>query len=313
MIRICYLKFLRSVSSVLVFVFLIGYEGISQSIKGIDSSKSSCREVMIPNTELKTLRSELMNQQFNIYIKLPVNYYADSNKIYPVWYWTDANRSFPLVANIASLLEIPKTDFPDLVIVGIGYPIRDMADWAAMRTRDLTPTNDPGIDSSLVKLLAKSSGRKYEVKSGGAMLFLNFIIKELIPFVESNYRVSSSERGLGGYSYGGLFTLFALITRPEVFDRYFAGSPSLEYDKGILFKYENEFALTHKNLKATVFLTAGSLENDGTIENMKKMLEVLQSRNYQGLTIDSYVFPDESHRSCIPSAIMKSFKVLYKP
>jgi hypothetical protein len=66
-------------------------------------------------------------------------------------------------------------------------------------------------------------------------------------------------------------------------------------------------------LKATVFLSAGSLENDGTTENMKKMSDVLQSRNYQGLTIDSYVFPGESHRSCIPSAIMKAFKVLYKP
>jgi len=242
-----------------------------------------------------------------------VNYFTNNDQIYPVWYWTDANRTFPIVANIASLLEIPKADYPDLVIVGIGYPIRDMADWAALRTRDLTPTNDPGTDSSWTRILAKSSGRKYEVKSGGALLFLNFIVKELIPFIESNYRVSSSDRGLGGYSYGGLFTLFALFTHPEAFDRYFAGSPSLEYDNGILFKYENEFALTHKNLNATIFLSAGSLENDGTIENLKKVSELLQSRNYQGLTIDSYVFPGESHRSCIPSAIMKAFKVLYKP
>jgi hypothetical protein len=313
MIRSCCLKIIKFVSTVLVFVFLSGFEGISQSIKEIDSSQRSYREVMIPNTELRTLRSELMNQELNIYIKLPVNYYANSDKIYPVWYWTDANRSFPLVANIASILEFPKAGYPDLVIVGIGYPIRDMADWAALRTRDLTPTNDPGTDSTWAKILAESSGRKYEVKSGGALLFLNFIVKELIPFVESNYRVSSSDRGLGGYSDGGLFTLFALFTHPEAFDRYFAGSPSLDYDNGILFNYENEFALTHKNLKATIFLSAGSLENDGTIENMKKMSEVLQSRNYQGLTLNSYVFPGESHRSCIPSAIMKAFKVLYKP
>jgi len=313
MIRNCYLKILKSVSSVLVFVFLIGFEGISQSIKGIDSSKSSYMEVTLSNTELRTLRSEILNRELNIYIKLPVNYYTNNDQIYPVWYWTDANRTFPIVANIASLLEIPKADYPDLVIVGIGYPIRDMADWAALRTRDLTPTNDPGTDSTWAKILAESSGRKYEVKSGGALLFLNFIVKELIPFIESNYRVSSSDRGLGGYSYGGLFTLFALFTHPEAFDRYFAGSPSLEYDNGILFKYENEFALTHKNLNATIFLSAGSLENDGTIENLKKLSELLQSRNYQGLTIDSYVFPGESHRSCIPSAIMKAFKVLYKP
>ena len=56
MIRICYLKILKFVSVVLVFVFLIGFEGISQSIKGIDSSKSSYMEVTIPKTELRNLR-----------------------------------------------------------------------------------------------------------------------------------------------------------------------------------------------------------------------------------------------------------------
>lgn len=33
---------------------------------------------------------------------------------------------------------------------------------------------------------------------------------EIIPFVEANYRTTPGDRGLAGYSTGGLFTLDAL-------------------------------------------------------------------------------------------------------
>jgi enterochelin esterase-like enzyme len=52
-------------------------------------------EVTIPNTELRTVRSQIVDQEFNIYIQLPLNYSADTGASYPVLYVTDANRSFP--------------------------------------------------------------------------------------------------------------------------------------------------------------------------------------------------------------------------
>lgn len=35
--------------------------------------------------------------------------------------------------------------------------------------------------------------------------FAMLSINEIIPFAESNYRISGTDRALGGYSYGGLF------------------------------------------------------------------------------------------------------------
>jgi uncharacterized protein len=64
------------------------------------------------------------------------------------------------------------------------------------------------------------SGRHFEVKSGGAVRFLECIEKEIIPFVESNYRVSPADRGIGGYSYGGLFSLYVLFFKPALFSIY---------------------------------------------------------------------------------------------
>jgi uncharacterized protein len=290
---------------------LIGLKGISQNTEEFETSRILYPEVKIPNTELRTLHSQILDQDLNLYIKLPLNYYTNTDEIYPVWYCTDANRAFPLVANAVSVLEFPVTDFPEIIVIGIGYQIKDLADWAAWRTRDLTPTNDKAVDEYWNDLLVGMTGRTFDIRSGGAALFLEFIIKELMPFAESNYRISYSDRGLGGYSYGGLFVLYTLFSHPETFNRYFAGSPSLEWDNGILFQYENEFSLTHTYLNAMVFLSAGELENDGTKDNIDKMVAKLRSRNYRGLSLQTNVFPGESHRSCYPSAVMRAFKVLY--
>ncbi len=265
----------------------------------------------IPNTELRTLNSTILNQEMCLYIKLPVSYYTNPQKIYQAWYITDANRTFPMVANMVSLFEVPVNAEPEIVVIGIGYKIKDMGDWAAWRTRDLTPTNVPAVDSGWAKKLSGITGRHYEVRTGGAEIFLDFIVKEVFPFVESNYRVSSANRGIGGYSYGGLFSLYVLFKQPGLFNIYYAGSPSIGHDKGILFNYEKEYASSHKDLNAKLFMSSGGSEDSLMVSNMKKMALLLQSRHYSQLTVETHVFPDETHQSCIPCSIMRALRVLY--
>jgi uncharacterized protein len=267
--------------------------------------------VSIPNTELRTLQSKILGQEMEIYVKIPVSYNSNPRKVYPALYMTDGNRSFPMIANIINLFEVPRPTDPEIFVIGIGYKIRDMADWGAWRTRDLTPSNDPAVDTIMNKLLTGATGRQYEVKSGGASKFLEFIIKEVIPFVESNYRVSPTNRGIGGYSYGGLFSLYVLFKQSELFNIYYAGSPSINFDKGILFNYEKEYASSYKDLNAKLFMSAGGAEDSLMISDMKKMVSVLKSRNYPGLKIETQVFPEETHQSCIPSSITKALEVLY--
>lgn len=285
---------------------------LSQISDDLLSQDNITEAVKIPDTELRTFYSEIFGQEFCLYIKLPMSYYKDTSLIYPVMYTTDAERNFSVSAGIMSILEFPNKIVPDMIIVGIGYKITDMADWAAWRTRDLTPTNVPGVDETTSKNLSKATGREFNVKSGGAANFLDFIIEELIPFIESNYRVSVSERGIGGYSFGGLFTLYALFKHPEVFNYYFAGSPSFSYDNEVIFSYENEFAKSIKQLNAKIFLSVGEKEGEKMIDYLNRMSENLKSVNYKGLDVHSYVFPEEDHRSCIPSSIMRAYKVLFK-
>jgi predicted alpha/beta superfamily hydrolase len=268
--------------------------------------------VSISNTEMRTIHSKILNQEMIIYVKVPVSYYANPQKVYQALYFTDANRSFPMLANMISIFEIPKPVDPEIFIISIGYKINNMAEWGAWRTRDLTPTNVPSVDTYWTKLLTELSGKQYNVKTGGAEIFLDFIIKEVFPFVESNYRVSATDRGLGGYSYGGLFSLYVLLRQPDLFSFYYAGSPSIGFDKGVLFNYEKEYATTHKDLNAKLFMSAGGSEDTLMINNLKKMADLLKSRNYPGLSVETYVFPGETHQSCYPSSIMRALRVLYK-
>jgi predicted alpha/beta superfamily hydrolase len=269
--------------------------------------------VPVPNTELRTIYSNILKQEINLYIKLPSGYYTNPRKIYQAWYFTDANRSFPMIANIESIFDVlpAMSADPEIVIIGIGYAIHDMGDWATWRTRDLTPTSVADVDSFWTKMLIRLTGRLYEVKSGGSERFLECIVQEVFPFVETDYRVSSTQRGIGGYSYGGLFTLYVLFKHPELFSYYYAGSPSISYDHGILYNFEEEYASSHQDLKARLFMSAGAAEDSLMVADVKKMANLLKSRNYAGLDIETEIFPGETHQTCIPSSIMKAFRILY--
>jgi predicted alpha/beta superfamily hydrolase len=54
--------------------------------------------------------------------------------------------------------------------------------------------------------------------------FLEFIEKELIPEVEKRYTIE--ERILFGHSFAGGFTLYAMIHRPGLFNKYITSSPT---------------------------------------------------------------------------------------
>jgi uncharacterized protein len=268
--------------------------------------------VTVPLTETRTFYSNILGQEMVLFIKIPVTYKTNTQKIYPCYYVTDANRSFAMIADMANSFEVPVIVEPEIFVVGIGYKIRDLGDWGAWRTRDLTPTNVPSSDTYWTGIFSKFAGRELDVKTGGAAKFLECIEKEVFPFMESNYRVSATGRGLAGYSYGGLFTLYVLFRRPELFSLYYAGSPSIKYDKGVLYTYEKEYAATHKDLNATLFMTAGGAEDSVMIANVNIMADLLKARNYPGLKVETTVFPDETHMSCVPAAWMRAFRVLYK-
>ncbi|MCJ7553342.1 MAG: alpha/beta hydrolase-fold protein [Ignavibacteriaceae bacterium] len=269
-------------------------------------------EVTLFNTEKRILHSEIINDDFEIYISLPYRYiYTDTT--YPVLFNLDANIGFGITDNVVHILSTLNKEIPEMIVVGIAYTIKGIEDWATWRCRDFRPTSHPEKDKAWQDRLSQASSRDdIVVESGGADKFLAFIREELIPFIESNYRVDSSDRAIAGVSASGLFTLYTLFQHPETFQRYFAGSPSISWDEPYMYKLENNFAASHNDLQARLFMCAGGLESESYINNMNKMAELLRSRKYPSLEIETVIFENETHGSIYQAAISRALKMLYK-
>jgi predicted alpha/beta superfamily hydrolase len=265
-----------------------------------------------PGTEVRCLHSDIINQDLELYIKLPWQYEL-TETVYPVLFALDANRAFFLYSTMSLIYETPPTECDQVVIVGIGYEIdgnrtAGLAEWAAWRTRDLTPVQKTETDQFWQDRLSPLvEGHEVSVRSGGAGRFLAALCKEVIPFVEARYRVSSAQRGLAGYSYGGLFTLYALFHAPEAFGRVFAGSPTM-WDE--LFAYEEEYAATHEDLEANLLITAGELESDLHVP-IRRMVDRLRSRAYPRLTLQECMLEGEDHESGYAASVSRALRMLY--
>jgi predicted alpha/beta superfamily hydrolase len=262
--------------------------------------------------EVQSLHSEILNRDLVLYIKLPWSY-ERSDKVYPVLYCTDANRSFFIYSTMSLIFETPGPDTPEILMVGIGYRLDTnriiaLTQYAAWRTHDLTPINRPEIDQFWVdKLSSLLAGEAVEVNSGGSHDFLICIREEIIPYIEANYRGSSTDRGLAGYSYGGLFTLYALFHAPELFQRWFAGSPTMWQQ---VYEEEENYASSHKDLPAKLFITAGTNETE-LLEEVQPLVEHLRSRGYPGLDLTTHKFEGEGHASAYAASVSRALSELY--
>lgn len=277
-------------------------------------TETEFRSLTLERTEVITLHSDIVEQDFELWISVPKSYTASDTGIYPVIYLLDPYRAFSIVKGYADVITYPIKYIPEVIIVGIGYGGKDpetMLNWALGRTRDMTPVTDAATEELYRNRFEALGVHNVEVHTGGAPKFLNFIEKELFPYIEFNYRTDIQTRMLSGYSLGGLFGMYVLFHKPDLFSKYFIGSPSIHFHDNITFEYELSFSRKHSDLNAEVFLSAGALEVR-TSGNIREMEKRLNSRKYENLTLITYVFEKENHVSCYPAAISRALIELFK-
>ncbi|NQT25832.1 alpha/beta hydrolase [candidate division KSB1 bacterium] len=295
----------------LILLLITSTITIAQSSNQKSKTDQDYPEVSLINTEKRTFHSNIIKNDFELHISLPFSYSA-SDTTYPVLFSLDANVKFAMVSTIVNNLGTLTKEIPEIVVVGIAYPLKGLEDWVIGRNRDLTPTKVAETEEYWIKRLSRLTGRNdIDVTTGGADNFIAFIQDELIPFIELNYRVSTTDRTLHGTSLGGLFTLYTLLKSPEIFNRYFASSPSIDWDESFMFQLENDFALSHKDLPVKLFMCVGGLESEYYLTNTKKMDELLSSRNYPNFKIETHVFENETHGTTVSASMGRGLKILF--
>src|SRR5580692_6186874 len=146
--------------------------------------------------------------------------YKSGKDAYPVLVLQDGDGHFAYTTSAVDMLS-GNGRIPPMIVVGIIN---------TDRARDMTPT----------KPASGFGGAPWIGSAGGADKFLAFIADELLPTIDHNYR-TRPYRVLIGHSFGGLFAVYALLNRPEVFKGYLAISPSLWWDDQILVRTAQPF------------------------------------------------------------------------
>ena len=119
-----------------------------------------------------------------------------------------------------------------------------------------------------------------------------------------------------GMSLGGIFTLYAMFTRPAAFKRYIALSPSIYWAERRILEMETGHAASGKDLPATLFLSMGGLEEGHDIDcamvsNLYAFEARLRARRYPGLEMKAHVFEGETHMSVYAAAIARGITEVF--
>jgi predicted alpha/beta superfamily hydrolase len=239
-----------------------------------------------------TLKSDVLGEERTILVRTPPGYETNKQR-YPVLYMTDGDAH---IGHTASTIEFLARNgrISELIVVGITN---------TDRTRDLTPTH---VTTSAASL---GSAPQFPT-SGGADKFLKFIETELIPDIEKRYRVQPY-RILAGHSFGGLFAIHAMLSRPELFNSYVAVSPSLQWDNQLLVKRAADFFKARKEFNATLFVSLGN--EPGEIgEGFESFKKLLAGTQVKGFEWQAEQMKDEDHGSVVMRSHYVGLRKIYE-
>lgn len=234
-----------------------------------------------------SLLSAVLHEKRTIEIFLPSVYTTDTTH-YDVWYAVDGEWDNKISTDIFSYL-VAMGFAPPVIIVRVpnryinGFNLRD---------RDLTPTRWKDVDSS-----------------GGADNFLDFFEKELMPYVRKKYR-TSGESALLGYSFGGMFALYTMLTRPALFRFYITGDPALHYDDKFVPRLASQ-RLKQIRFSNTVLHIGGRLGFSYHAMGRDMMDSILRSDAPPGLHWHSALYGDETHGSQVFKSTYDGIKYAY--
>ncbi len=219
--------------------------------------------------DVHQIASKYVNEDRTIWVRVPLDYSRTEEK-YPVIYMLDGHA--PQTSMMAGIIEQQAWAgmMPEAILVSIQN---------TNRSRDLTPVDD-GKGGSV----------------GGGDRFLDFVEKEVMPLVDGKYR-TQPYRIFAGHSLGGLMSVYAMVTRPWMFNSYIAASPVLHFkDDFVIGKAKSAFK-ERKDWDKTLFVSIG---NEPDYSNgFKDFRKLIENEKPKGLEFEFREFPEETHGSVV--------------
>jgi predicted alpha/beta superfamily hydrolase len=271
-----------------IFIFLF-----INSIQLVKAQETNTFEV--PRSNIIEIKDPDSGRVYPLFIKLPRSYNNQEDKSYPVIYLTDAWYSFQIVSG-ATRFPMNTGKMKEAIIVGISYSKGSKG--PSSRIRDYTHIEDSS----------------WKFQTGKAKEHISFIEKSVFSFIKNNYRVNES-RTFVGNSLGGLLGAYILFTKPDMFNNYVLGSPSVWFKDNDILKIK-----TAPNLnKHKVFIAVGANE---TIELDSPKHDMVKGAKELELKLLGELFPNTkvklltiqgaNHETAFPTTAIQGLYWLFK-
>jgi predicted alpha/beta superfamily hydrolase len=243
----------------------------------------------IQSAELKEKRV------LNVY--LPEGYSQSDTTKYPVVYLLDGSADEDFI-HVVGLYQFNNFSWvnraPKSIIVGIA---------TVDRRRDFTyPTTIEG------------DKKKYPT-TGQSEKFINFIEKELQPYIERKYKTSASKT-LIGQSLGGLLASEILLKKPAMFNQYIIISPSIWWDNASILTLPSSILSETYKQKTDIYIGVGK---EGVVPGINpRVMEVdanlladkIKLSKSKAVTVYFDYLPEEDHATVAHQAISNAIKFL---
>ena len=228
----------------------------------------------------RNLHSDVLDEDRLLLVCLPQDY-EESSMSYPVLFvlYGDQIRGyFAEAVNVVHRLS-EEGGMPQIIVVGVAN---------VERYRDLSPVGRRG-------------------KSSGIEPFSHFVVEELIPYIESNYR-TKNYRVLMGPQAGAAFGLYTLAKRQGLFDAFIIENPFRSSPvHGVLMKMME--AVSDEELTSSTFLQItcpdreGNVDKTGEVEYVRRFEKMIADKNPRNLTlVTRYI---ENNEDFIPPLRLK--------
>jgi predicted alpha/beta superfamily hydrolase len=265
---------MNSTSLLAITIFLCGVS---------NAGTIQAQQTPIPTPEISserkvvetTLHSAILSEERRVLIHLPRHYALETAQKYPVMYVLDGTSQDQHTADKVAILADAGL-IPNAIVVGL-------PNTRGNRERDQTPPfmrRDVADEKS-----ALGAGDK----------FLSFIEKELIPYVESNYR-TSGYRTLSGNSRGGLLVWYSLLAKPDLFQARFCYSTPVWRFENMMVGKMAAFLHSASGLKTFLYMSVGDEETDQMKDGFAKMMDVLKKNRLKTFKWTANYTPHAVHQ-----------------
>jgi predicted alpha/beta superfamily hydrolase len=233
----------------------------------------------IPRTQVVPIENTATGGQYELYIKLPEGYNKEST--YPVIYFTDAVWHIEILSAATSFL------MENAILVGIS--------WQKNINEGLKQEyGDHASRFSDYSFWKTANPNHPKLTFGLANSHLTFIRSHVFNYIETNFSVNPDNRSYFGYSLGGLFGAYTLVTQPDTFKNYILGSPSVQ----LLADNEIKPGADLNIINANVYISNGNLESERH-EHIKAFVSSLNTKGNKNLSLTHAVI-EGSHQTAFP-------------